>query len=518
MPVPCIGPGQGTYYVDENIVRCHFRNRGQTRTAAGAARWAGRMQTLDKHEKQPGVGAFFWRSLSARLLLLTILFVMIAEVLIFVPSVARYRVSYLQQMMNEAGLAAVSVLAAPDNMISDDLKNALLDGVGVRGIVMKRTDQRILLLDDGMPPQVDQTYDLRASSPLLLVRDAMTTLTGSGDRTLRVIDRTMIVGGATVEILMDETALYDALVEYGRNILSLSLVISLISASFLYLALRRMLVVPVQRMTQQMMAFRRSPETAQLMDATTKRGDEIGVAERALGEMQQDLRTALKQKTHLAALGGAVSKINHDMRNMLSTAQMVSDLLAGSEDPMVRRLAPRLIDSVDRAINLCTRTLRYGRAEEPDPDKCRFLLHDLVAEILADLTPVAGGQGVQLINDVAADLQVKADREQLFRVLMNLSRNAVQVLGADGALTISAVTQTVHEIRFLKIRVSDNGPGLPPAAQENLFKPFVGSARSGGTGLGLVIARDLMIAHGGDIELVRTGDDGTVFELRLPDD
>lgn len=459
---------------------------------------------------------YFWRSLSARLLLLTILFVMLAEVLIFVPSVARYRVTYLQQMMEEAGLAAVSVLAAPDNMISDELRTALLDGVGVRGIVMKRTDQRILLLDEGMPPKVDQTYDLREGGPMKQIRDAFDTLSHGGARTLRVIDRTMIVGGATVEILMDETALHYALVDYGRNIFTLSLIISLISASFLYLALRWMLVAPVQRMTQQMMAFRRAPETAALMDTETRRGDEIGVAERALGEMQLELRAALRQRSHLAALGAAVSKINHDMRNMLSTAQMISNLLANSEDPMVRRLAPRLIGSVDRAINLCTRTLRYGRAEEPPPDKCCFPLTELLTEIMADLSVRAEETGVELKNDVSADVDVLADREQLFRVLMNLCRNAVQAMEKGGTLTISAEYRQVHDTRNLIISVQDTGPGLPPAARENLFKPFAGSTRSGGTGLGLAIARDLMASHGGDIELLKTDEDGTVFELRLP--
>ena len=116
-------------------------------------------------------------------------------------------------------------------------------------------------------------------------------------------------------------------------------------------------------------------------------------------------------------------------------------------------------------------------------------------------------------NDVPPGFSIHADREQLFRVLMNLGRNAAQAVGDNGLVRVRAERGD----GTVRIRVCDNGGGLPPQARENLFRPFVGSVRAGGTGLGLAIARDLVTAHGGEIALEHTGSDGTVFRITLPD-
>ena len=286
------------------------------------------------------------RSLSARLLILTIVFVMLAEVMIFLPSVARYRVSYLQQRLDEANLAALSLLAAPDQMVSEELKATLLSSVGASGVVLKFSDRRMLLMADDMPPDVDATVDLRDAGAVTLIMDALVSLLHTNPRMLRVIGDARSQSDATVELLMHEDQLQAALRAYGWNILTLSMVISIISASMLFLTLRWLMVRPLHRLAENMVAFRTDPESTDLPPLPRNRTDEIGVAAAELAAMEEDLRRALAQKSHLAALGTAVSKISHDLRNILSTAQLVSEFLASSDDPIVKKMAPRLLKTL----------------------------------------------------------------------------------------------------------------------------------------------------------------------------
>ncbi|MDF1733489.1 MAG: HAMP domain-containing sensor histidine kinase [Minwuia sp.] len=452
------------------------------------------------------------RSLSARLLILTIVFVMLAEVMIFLPSVARYRVSYLQQRLDEANLAALSLLAAPDQMVSEELKATLLSSVGASGVVLKFSDRRMLLMSDDMPPDVDATVDLRDADAVTLMIDALVSLLHTDPRMLRVIGNARSQSDATVELLMHEAQLQAALRAYGWNILTLSMVISIISASMLFLTLRWLMVRPLHRLAENMVAFRTDPESPDLPPLPRNRTDEIGVAAAELAAMEEDLRRALAQKSHLAALGTAVSKISHDLRNILSTAQLVSEFLASSDDPIVKKMAPRLLKTLDRAITLCDRSLRSGSADEPPPSPTRFDLAVLVEECRGVVEP-RDAEDTLWRNDVPDGFSIHADREQMFRVLMNLGRNAAQAVGEDGLVRVTAERLEGN----VRIRVCDNGGGLPQQAKETLFRPFIGSVRAGGTGLGLAIARDLVTAHGGAIELERTGADGTVFRITLPD-
>jgi signal transduction histidine kinase len=302
---------------------------------------------------------------------------------------------------------------------------------------------------------------------------------------------------------------------YSGRILRLSIVISLITAVLVYLSLHWLLVRPMRRITASMTAFRADPEDERRIIIPGIRRDEIGVAERELAVMQSDLRTALRQKTRLATLGGAVAKINHDLRNSLSTAVLVSDRLADIDDPEVQKVAPRLYDAIDRAVKLCSQTLNFVSDHRPALNISRFPLSELVDGVGADLngegrgTP-ANGSAAVLANAVPADLAVEADREQLFRVISNLVRNA-----REAGATQVRVAATLAD-GMVSLKIADDGPGLPDKALTRLFQPFAGSARKGGTGLGLVIARDIMKAHGGDLALAETGGSGTVFHVSLP--
>ncbi|MDP6564601.1 MAG: HAMP domain-containing sensor histidine kinase [Alphaproteobacteria bacterium] len=449
--------------------------------------------------------------MSARLLILTVFFVMVSEVLIYVPSIARFRQTFLEDRVVSAHLASLALKATPDNMVSKELELELLASAMVRGIVLKRREARTLMLTEEMPPEVDAAFDLRDATPYDLIRDAFAAL-WEGERTIRVIGGYPDGSEGSLEVVIDEDQLHAAMVTYSTNILQLSIVISLITAGLVYLALQFLLVLPMRRLTASMVDFRREPENTTTMIADSGRGDEIGTAQRELRHMQDGLRAALKQRAHLAALGTAVSKINHDLRNILATAQIVSDGLAGVEDPTVRRVAPRLMQTIDRAIDLCSQTMSFGRAEEAPPEPAPFPLGELVDEV-ADFVGLPGDGRITWSNRVDNGLNLNADREQIFRVLLNLGRNAMQAMPDGGEIRIEARPET----NAVAIEVSDTGGGLPEKAREHLFEPFTGSARAGGTGLGLAIARDLVVAHGGNLTLLRSDAEGTTFRIDLPD-
>ena len=158
-----------------------------------------------------------------------------------------------------------------------------------------------------------------------------------------------------IDLVMDEEPLRKAMLRYSTDILFLSLVISCISAALVYLALHYLFVRPMRRVTANMIAFRADPENSDRVIAPSARNDEIGTAERELATMQIELASMLHQKNRLASLGLAVAKINHDLRNLLASAQLFSERLAKIPDPGVQRFAPKLVHALERAIAFASR-------------------------------------------------------------------------------------------------------------------------------------------------------------------
>jgi signal transduction histidine kinase len=455
----------------------------------------------------------FLNTLSGRILGLMAIFVLIAEVLIFVPAVSRFRVEYLQSRLELAQLGALALLAAPDAMVGPDLERELLATAGVHNVVLRRAEIRELILSEPVVPSIDRRYDLRDASDFGLMRDALETVLRGGDRTILVIGQSQHGMQADIEITLPEAPLHRAMIEYGLRILLISLALVLAMAGLLFLAIRTLIVEPIDRVVAHMVAYRDDPQDALRIIAPEGGAAEIVEAEEALRDLQLRLTAALRQKERLAALGGAVAKISHDLRNMLTTAQLLADRLEASDDPAVRRNAPKLVGSLSRAVSLCERTLAFGRAEEPSPQPVRVPVAPLVEEVF-DAERLSAPDTVSFAADVPEGLAVHADPEQVFRILTNLVRNAAQAIGATdqrGEVRVEAESVPAG----IEIRVIDNGPGLPPAARENLFQPFRGGARRGGSGLGLAIAADLTRAHGGTLELMDTGPSGTRFRLTL---
>src|SRR6266571_3967392 len=278
------------------------------------------------------------------------------------------------------------------------------------------------MLDSAMPPPADVTFDLTKGNVPIWIQRSLETLLSSGNRVMRVLGPSPMEPGATVELLLDEAPLRRELRHFGIRILELSVVISLTTAALVYLSLQWFLVRPMRRITASMTAFREDPEDASRRILPTARRDEIGGAEKELAMLQETVRQALGQRARLAALGTAVTKINHDLRAILATARLVSDGLADSPAPEVRRVAPRLFDAIDRAVALCTRTLDFSREGAPPFAPNRFALAPLIAEIEPGLALSDGAPAIEVA--VPPELAVTADRDQLYRVLLNLARNA----------------------------------------------------------------------------------------------
>ena len=455
-----------------------------------------------------------FNSLSGRFLALTIVFVMLAEVLIFVPSVARFREDYLLSRLERAQIASLALLAAED-MIDMDLESELLENAGVLNVVLRRDEARQLMLSSPIPAPIHATYDLRDPSPVVLIRDAMARLADPETRVIRVIGEPVREAGLLIEVTLETDRLRAEMIDYGIRILILSAVISIVTAGLLFLAVRRVLVTPIKRVVGAMQAYAEAPEDARHIIEPQAGVAELREAETALQSLQTQLTGALRQKERLAQLGGAVAKISHDLRNILTSAQLFADRMEGSEDPMVKRAAPKLVNSISRAVALCEGTLAFGKAEEPPPRLTLFPLAPLVADVIESERLAAEEAPISYGEDVPAGLTIRADSEQLYRVLTNLVRNARQAIVASGEEGEICVAAREGEDGWT-ITVADTGPGLPPKAQEHLFRPFHGGTRKGGTGLGLAISMDLVRGHGGRLVLARTGPEGTVFTVELP--
>ena len=467
---------------------------------------------------KPTVTPSRFGGLSTKVLWLTILFVMLGEVLIFLPSIANFRIQWLKTRISQAEIAALAVEAARDQSLDDALRNEILNGAGVVAVSLKRGDTRQLMIRNTESAMVDQTYDLRPGMYYNTIPTAIETLFRSEDRVIGVIDKPPNMTGEMIEVALHELPMAKAMRQYGLNILILSVVLSLIVAAFIYTALNRVLVKPMQRLSANMLHFGEKPEDATRVITPSARQDEIGMAERELHDMQTELQGLLHQKNRLASVGLAVSKVSHDLRNMLTSAQIISDSLTSVDDPRVQRFAPRLILSLDRAINFLNQTLKFGHTRERVPLRENLDLHMLAMEVLDSFTPL-GESRIAFHNAVPQGFQLAADKEHLQRVLANLVKNAVQALEAapNGIaprpeVRIEADGQGGHA----KIRVCDTGPGIPEAVRDSLFEAFQSAAKPGGTGLGLAIAAELVEAHGGHIRVSRTGPQGTVFEVEIP--
>ena len=453
-----------------------------------------------------------FQTLSGRFFILTVLFVILAEVLILVPSVARFRLDYLSASLERAQIASLALEA--EERISSDLEAELLATAEVYNVVLRRNEVRQLVLSSPIPAPVVASFDLRHPSFYELVVDGLAALFDPSDHVIRVIGDPVRRAGLLIEITMSTRGLHEALVTYASQVLWVSTAISALTAVLLFWAVRQALLLPMRHVVSHMKSYANAPEDARSIIAPDARLSELREAQEAMKSMQIELTGALKQKERLAQLGGAVAKISHDLRNILSSAQLFTDRIEASDDPTVARLAPKLVRSISRAIHLCETTLAFGRAEEAPPQLEWLHLSRLFADVV-EAEQLASEDTIIFTYSVAQDLQLWADPEQLYRVISNLCRNARQALEAgpgQGQIELTAAEAQGH----WWIKVTDNGPGLPERAKNNLFKAFQGGTTEGGSGLGLAISAELIRGHGGRLRLEKSDVAGSIFTIELP--
>src|SRR5215468_3202904 len=455
--------------------------------------------------------------LSGKLLLLTIPLVMVAGILIYVPAIANFWINRLNDRVAAANTAALVLDAAPLGMVPDSLAKQILKSIQARAVAIKMGQQRRLLASADLPASIDHDIDVRNMTVWSAITGSFQMMLETGHETIRIIGPAS--GDAQfIEVVTDERPLRQVMFRFSRNLLAVSLIIAVLTAALVYLALHFLFVRPMRRLTASLVGFHENPESSARIIVPSQRGDEIGVAERELSDMQRDLMSMLHQKSRLAALGLAVSKINHDLRNLLASAQLLSDQLASVPDPRVQRFTPKLMRSLERAIAFCQSTLSYGRAQEAAPDRRMIPIEPIVAEV-RETAGLANDASITWITAIERGLTTDADPDQLFRVLLNLVRNAAQALESNPNSDRASMQIRVsgrREGAVAILEVSDTGPGVPQKTREHLFEAFQTSGRLGGSGLGLAIAAELVRAHGGEISLVE-GTIGATFRIVIPD-
>ncbi len=471
---------------------------------------------------------FFIRSLSGKLLLITFAFVMVAEALIFIPSAAMFRQNWLEERAQAAGLLTLAIEGVPNFEGGDMLSHRFMQDTGVTMIRQKRMGRNHLVL--GVPPVGTKIIidDLRHKRRLPLFRKTFRDFFSDGQASIRILAAPTVADAELLEIIVPQSALKSALIDYSKRVLLWSLALSALTGLFIYMALNRLIVRPLGRLAKALKHFRADPRKRTGDIIASKRADEIGQLEREFVDMKSGVRHAFVQQERLATLGMAMAKINHDLRNVLTSAGLISDRLTMEKDARIKAMGERLVRAVERGIKLCAATLSFSQSVEEKPEARPLRIATLIGEAAGDVMSEEGH--VQFKNQVDHKINVMADPEMTYRIFHNLFRNAVQAMQNISPAKHSAntpantpakppATLTVSsEIMDDKICifVRDSGTGIPKPALENLFKAFTSAGREGGTGLGLTISRELARAQNGNLKLESSDENGTVFALTLP--
>lgn len=465
------------------------------------------------------IEGFISRRLSGKLLLMTIGFVMLAELVIFVPSAATFRQDWLNDRAQQAGLLAQALTGVPDYEASEILTDQFMQDTDVIMMSAKRDGMSEFML--GSPPDDDklEMIDLRETRRLPRYRDAFRTFFGNADGYLRVLAASPVTGQDALELLIPKSKLKWAMRDYAKRIAVLSLAIALITGLLIYLAMLFMIIRPIEKLAAGLADFREDPEKRRSNLPPSSRKDEIGQLQREFYDMKQGVRASFKQRERLATLGMAVAKINHDLRNVLASASLVSDRLASDPEERISKMGARLTRSIDRGIKLTSEVLNFSLSGQDEAELEVVRISLLVGEAAGDTLGSfgTGARRISFTNKIPSELIVTADKDHTYRIFHNLFRNAAQAMAkmpeenATRNLSVEAIPAGDH----ISILVKDTGPGLPDKAKDNLFKAFASASGRGSTGLGLTISQDLAREQGGDIVLESTSKDGTVFAVSL---
>ncbi len=458
------------------------------------------------------------RGLSVKLLGLTLAFIMLAEVLVFLPTIGRALQVYGGEVIIELerGALALEVLGPGESSevktigsnFTDQqaaaLQIQLLRDTGWQAFMARMPGGREIAA--GVPLEA-RTIDVRVTNPVAFIGQALRIMTDFGEPKMLRLSGVTRDRMSEVDIWVLDTVVRQQLRAYAGRILLISLVISVFAGSLVYLSLRRMIVQPIEQLRHSLAAFAASPQDMSSRIQPSDRGDEIGYIEAETRSMQDAVSATLQQKERLAALGAAVAQVNHDLRGMLSTALLLSDSLESSKDPRVAKAAPVLASSIERAVDLCGATLKFVKGTDVAVEAISADLHDSLFPLVSDWK--ARWPKIKITDLVPRGKTTLHDTAALHRILDNLARNAVE----SGSPTLALKAEVSDSAAT--IRVMDTGPGLSPKAELDLFVPFKGSTKRDGNGLGVAHALDLAEAMGGSLELEKTSPEGTIFAVTL---
>ena len=327
------------------------------------------------------------------------------------------------------------------------------------------------------------------------------------------------MGGEFVEIVMDEPPLRNAMLRFSGNILLLSLLISGITATLVYLALHYLFVRPMRRITANMMAFRADPENAAASSCRRRAPTRSASPSASSPPCSATSPRCCSRRTGSPRSG---SRCRRSITICATCSPRRSCSPTGCRScpiPTVQRFAPKLMRALERAIAFCQSTLSYGRAQEPPPDRRPILLEPLVEEVHETL-----GLGARCADPLDQRGRARPDRRRRPRSAVPRAAQSRAQCRAGAGKPRRADDPGRDQIRItgrregavVVIEVSDTGPGFSEKARAHLFEAFQGSTRTGGTGLGLAIAAELVRAHGGEIRLVE-GTIGATFRITIPD-
>jgi signal transduction histidine kinase len=229
-------------------------------------------------------------------------------------------------------------------------------------------------------------------------------------------------------------------------------------------------------------------------------------------ERERRLEAEALRQSRLAAMGEMAAMLAHEVRNPLGAMELFTGLLLQDlrEQPEAQRLAQQVASGIVDLNHLVTNLLEFTRTQSPRTAvvDCCALAEDAL-RYTADLR---SAHRIEVVRQHAAPaVAALADPDLLRPVLLNLIRNAVQAMPEGGTLTLTIGSSGAS----VRVAIADTGVGIPPAAREEIFRPFY-TTRTRGTGLGLAVARGLVTAMGGSLSVESEVGRGTTFTVELP--
>jgi signal transduction histidine kinase len=243
--------------------------------------------------------------------------------------------------------------------------------------------------------------------------------------------------------------------------------------------------------------------------------DEMGRLARTFNAMCASIRQAredLIRHERISTIGRLSSSIVHDLRNPLAAIYGGAEMLVDADLPPahVKRLAGNIYRASRRIQELLQDLLNVSRGARRSQEICR--LREVASAACESLAAVAEGQGVTIVQEIPAEIELPLDRSRMERAFVNLIANALDAMPEGGEVRISARVDGNAAL----VEVTDNGPGIAPEIRSKLFQPFVTAGKKNGLGLGLALSRQTVLEHGGDMWVQPAPVRGARFYFRLP--